>query len=402
MQPISTPEQDAAWLVENANTLLYNETWPADVLELTTLFRKQFSPARSHLLCELLELRHRAKAKFIRANEMFFHRRGLEQATDERIANYKAARILGSSRAETGRMADICCGVGGDAIALANNGKSLTIIDRDPAVALFAQANIHLHSNSNVTTIVRDARDVHFAEYTLWHIDPDRRADDQRRSDPQQCEPPLSEFLASPGLGPHGAIKLSPAADASELLDQGAELEWIGHDRECQQQIAWLGELARFPGKRTATWLDDTKESPTQIVEQDDEPIGIVEQTPRYLYEPKASVLAARLDFSIASKFGLEQLTAQAAYFASDRLINSPLLSVFEIIDEMPFHRKALGQRLAALHAKVVEIKKRGVTIDPHALQKELRRAEGDAVVLLLYKRSEAVRVVVAKRIESP
>ena len=55
--------------------------------------RGTLSPAQTHLLLEQVELRRRATAKFTHAARMFFTRIGLEQATDEWVARYKAARF---------------------------------------------------------------------------------------------------------------------------------------------------------------------------------------------------------------------------------------------------------------------------------------------------------------------
>ncbi len=57
---------------------------------------------------------------------MFFTQRGLEQATDEIVAAYKARRFRGREG-----IYDLCTGVGGDLLALANLGEA-TGFDRDP------------------------------------------------------------------------------------------------------------------------------------------------------------------------------------------------------------------------------------------------------------------------------
>lgn len=401
MDRIPTPlpkiiAEDTAWLVEHADALLANVAWPADVLDLTTRFRKQFSPSRSHLLCELLELRSRATRKFSRADKMFFYRRGFEQATDERIATYKAQRF--PTAAST---VDYCCGIGGDAIALSQSCGDFTILDREHAATTFASANIRLYSKQEFRVVVGDVQSSNAGEFDFWHIDPDRRPEDKRQSEPDRCEPPLSDFLAIGGLSGNGAIKLSPAADALELLQRGAELEWIGHDRECQQQVAWLGSLARHPGKQTATWLSkNPSDAPTTIVDQGFQAIEIASKAKRYLYEPQACVLAAGLEASLAAECGLTQLSEQAAYYVSDERIESPLLSAFEVVDDLAFHRKTLLQQLKSRDAFVAEVKKRGVTLDPNALQRELSHSkDGTPLVLLLYKKQAAIRVTIAKRL---
>jgi len=294
--------EDTAWLVAHADELLADVSWPADVLELTTRFRKQFTPARSHLLCELLELRSRAKSKFSRADKMFFYRRGFEQATDELISTYKAKRFP-----KTGNTVDLCCGIGGDAVALAQSCESVSILDREQVATTFASANIRQYTEREFRVIIDEVQSTDMRKFDYWHIDPDRRPEDRRQSAPNRCEPPLSDFLSLEGLSQHGAIKLSPAADASELLERGAELEWIGHSRECQQQIAWLGNLARHPGKQTATLLSNNShdsDEPTTIVDQGFQPIEIADEAKQFFYEPQACVLAAGLESSLAAQWG--------------------------------------------------------------------------------------------------
>ena len=58
------------------------------------------------------ELRLAAEVKFSRAAEMLFTRAGYEQSSSEAIARYRAGRLGHASR-----IADLCCGIGGDLIA---------------------------------------------------------------------------------------------------------------------------------------------------------------------------------------------------------------------------------------------------------------------------------------------
>ena len=96
---------------------LATEAAAADTpLRLGTVLRSRY-PA--DLVAEALaqhELRLLARAKFSRAMEMFFTRPGLEQASSEVVARHRAARYRAA-----GRVADLCCGIGGDLIVLAED-----------------------------------------------------------------------------------------------------------------------------------------------------------------------------------------------------------------------------------------------------------------------------------------
>jgi uncharacterized protein (DUF885 family) len=78
--------------------------------------RRGLSPVKAHLLLEQVELRRRAREKFTSADRMFFTRVGLEQATDEWVARYKAARFIAER-------AGAC-----DATAASKRARSSTIL----------------------------------------------------------------------------------------------------------------------------------------------------------------------------------------------------------------------------------------------------------------------------------
>src|SRR5690606_4135508 len=78
-------------------------------------------------------LRERARAKFRNADQMWFDRVALEQATSEAVARHKAARFQGE-------VDDLCCGIGGDTLALAEHCH-VRSIDRRPSLTLMTAWN---------------------------------------------------------------------------------------------------------------------------------------------------------------------------------------------------------------------------------------------------------------------
>jgi len=69
-------------------------------LRLSKALRKQHPPALVAAALALLELRQRGRAKFERAEDMYFTRAGLEQATAEPVAHLHAQRFRPLIRAE--------------------------------------------------------------------------------------------------------------------------------------------------------------------------------------------------------------------------------------------------------------------------------------------------------------
>ena len=73
-------------------------------------------------------------------------------------------------------------------------------------------------------------------------LDPARRRDSRRVSDPEDYAPPLSWLtdLSAQGVGSIG-VKLSPGIEHSLAGRFGAELEFLSEGGECREALLWLG-----------------------------------------------------------------------------------------------------------------------------------------------------------------
>ena len=115
------------------------------------------------------ELRLAAEAKFSRAAQML-PRAGDEQSSSEAVARYRAGKARHASR-----VADLCCGIGGDLIALAAASDVLAV-DRDETHARLALHNAAVYGRAErVTAVVADVRDVPLTGVDAVFIDPARR-----------------------------------------------------------------------------------------------------------------------------------------------------------------------------------------------------------------------------------
>ena len=115
-------------------------------LGLQARLRKVYPNELVRAALSLHELRHKAKGKFSRAAAMWFDRKGLEQSTSEAIARHKAQRFEGP-------VWDLCCGIGGDAIALAER-CDVTAVDLNTTTCLRAEWNAEA-SLSNPSCSIR-------------------------------------------------------------------------------------------------------------------------------------------------------------------------------------------------------------------------------------------------------
>ncbi len=350
--------------------------------------RRELSAEQAHLVLEQIELRRRARAKFAAADSMFFTPLGLEQATDEHVAAYKTSRFpAGLPRV------DLCCGIGGDLRAL-SSGEQAIGVDRDPAVALIAAANC-----PTAQVMAADVSDFALND-AAWHIDPDRRPKGRRTTQIELHEPPttvLRELLARTG---NAAIKLAPAADTDDPLLDDAELEWISRDRECRQLVAWFGALRRGTSDRTATIIREEGKPAHRVCGAADVIPTVTQQIRRYVFEPDAAVLAAHLVGALAEREGLHAIHAQVAYLTGDEPLTSPALSPFEVLDVLPFDEKKLKAWLRERNIGRLEVKKRGVEIEPESLRKKLRVAGEASATLILTPFAERVVAILARRVK--
>ncbi len=345
------------------------------LLQQAKLLRKTLDAQRTHLLLEQLDLQSRAREKFCHADRMLFTRQSLEQSTDELIAALKAERFPTDVP-----LADLCCGIGGDLLAIAQRGCTVAV-DRDPVMQLFAAANCRALGVRVERVDASDVRGLSFEGLAAWHLDPDRRPTGKRTTRVTNVEPSvevIDQMLAACG---DAAIKLAPATEVPEHWQSNAECQWIGSRRECRQQVVWFGGLAEHPGRHSAIMLNPAGQPSRTLVGRPALFVDIANEIGQYVYEPAPVVLAADLTGTLANEYGLQALAAGVDYLTADRIVNDGLLSGFQVKDVIPFDQRKLRGILRQRGIGRVEVKKRGVDVDTAQLQRRLSSSEqGDGI----------------------
>ncbi len=364
---------------------------------LVARLRKDLFAERAHLVIEQVELRQRAREKFSLANRMYFTRKGLEQATDERLADYKASRIP----AERDNILDFCCGIGGDLLALCRQRASLTVgVDSDPVCCLLAETNARVYGFLRGACIVfcTEFNSMPTHPASIWHCDPDRRIDGRRTMHVELFEPPLEALDCMLASNPNAAIKLAPATELPLAWFEAAEREWLGSRGECRQQVAWFGSLARHPGRNVATIVAGDGSSRTIVGLLSEEP-PLATSLGRYLYEPHAAVSAAHVTAALCREHDLAAVSEGIGYLTGDNRLADPALAAFEVREVLPFDRKQLRAWCREHSVGRLEIKKRGVAIDPQRVRAEIIGPGDNEATLLLTPLGGHVRAIVARRV---
>jgi hypothetical protein len=366
------------------------------LVKTTLELRKELGPPRTHLVIAQAELRRRAAVKFRRAEEMFFTRQLLEQATDERVAAYKAARFSPDVQ-----VIDLCCGVGGDLMAFADRGPVIAV-DRDPIATILAEANCRVNGLENVDFRLDDVSEQNLEGFAAWHLDPDRRSDGKRSIRLENHDPgpeAIEQFLAGNG---NAAVKLAPASRLREEWAEFAEVEWIGNRGECKQQVLWFNALARYPGQRAATVLQPGNAPPYTIHGLPAKNLPVAETLGRYVYEPHAAVLAAHLAGILSEQHDLPCVSPKIPYLTSDRLVSDPALACFEVEEVLPVDPKHMKSAIRERRIGNLEVKKRGVRIDPEDVRKQINPRGDESGTLIILPVNKKTSALLAHRVTPP
>ena len=362
------------------------------LVQLALRLRRELPAERTHLVLEQVDLRQRATEKFSRAPEMFFTPLGLAQATDEPLARYKARRF---PRDEP--LTDLCCGIGGDLVSL-GAGRSCVGIDRDPIAAHLAQVNAAVCGLKSATVRCDVASAAALDEAAWWHIDPDRRAAGKRTVQTERFDPPWEAIETLLARCENGAVKLAPATRLMAGVADRCQREWIESRGECRQQMAWFGQLAQQMGSCAATAIDADGGAAT-IVGMPDEAADATETVGRYVYEPCAAVRAAHLAGALCREMGAALLSGGSSYLTSERRASHPLAAAFEVLSSLPFDLRRLKEVVRQLGIGTVEVKKRGVDVDPEDVRRRLMQAEGMPGVVLIARIGLKTTAIVARRL---
>ncbi|MFI0912173.1 THUMP-like domain-containing protein [Streptomyces abikoensis] len=349
---------------------------PAQELATATRLRRDHPADLVSAALGQARLRQRAVAKFGAedAYRMFFTPNGVEQATRAGVAAYRARRFAALG---VRRLADLCCGIGGDAIALARAGIEVLAVDRDPLTCEVVRANAAALGLAELIEVrCADVTEVDTSSYDTVFVDPARRGGRGRIFDPEAYSPPLSWAVEAARKAPHAALKIAPGVP-HEAIPEDAEAEWISDGGDVKEAVLWFGT---DPGTHRATLLPGGASLVGRGL-----PDPAVRPVGRYLYEPDGAVIRAHLVAEAATELGDGGLIDETiAYVTSDELRASAYAAAYEITDVLPFNLKKLKAIVRERGIGVAVIKKRGSAVEPEELRKKLKLAGANSCVIVL------------------
>ena len=338
----------------------------------------------------LAETRRRGAAKFDRADEMWFDSIRLEQSTSEAVARHKARRFSDQV------VFDLCCGIGGDAIALAEHSE-VVAVDLDPGTCRRAAWNAEVYGVAGRLAVIRgDVEAIAIPSHAYVHVDPDRRALTEKRAKTLDAYQPGLEFLRTLAKTlPGGAFKLGPASDFdTHFRDKDFEVELISLGGECKEAAVWFGGPVSCHRRATslptgASWTD--RDGPVDAY-------AGLSPILAWIYDADPSLARAGLLDGFAKAHRLTRFVGGIDFLTSESRVVSPFLAAFEVVEVLPMDRKILKRELAARAIGTLEIKTKGVEIRPEGLRRELQLEGPNGATLLIAGGEGPATVILARR----
>jgi len=363
-----------------------------DVVRVVADLRKAgHSPGLVAAVLSQSRLRARARSKFgAFADRMLFTEIGLEQATRLSVAAQHAGRF---KRAGVKWIADLGCGIGADALALAALELEVMAVERDEVTAAIAAYNLAPWSNARVENGSAEHADLSGIDGI--YLDPARRDGAKRLKHPADWSPSLDFAFGLATRYPTG-IKLGPGIDR-DLIPADAEAQWVSVDHDVVELGLWFGALARAGIRRSALVIGD--HGTAELTAEGDSADVAVGSLGDYLYEPDGAVIRARLIGDLARTLDGRMLSSSIAYVTADAALKTPFAACFRIVAEFPLDQRALKRELAARKIGTIEIKKRGVDIDPAAFRTGLNPKGDETGTLVLTRIGEKRNALLVERV---
>jgi hypothetical protein len=366
--------------------------------------RKRFPADLLHAGLTLSALQSKARHKFPDVPWIWATPEALEQASSSAVARHKAARFRATGAS---RILDLCCGIGGDAMQLADLAP-VTAIDLSSIRTTCLRFNLEQSPPRNPVEIVTG--DIETALPSLpvdafFHIDPARRQ--AQSSGHARRSAQYADLIPGPALldrlvhqFPGGVIKLSPAVDFDSLPP--GHLELVSERGTVVQALLWVGRFTDWLPiqRRTATIVQDT---PWSYAATPETPSLEAPPLQGFLHELDGSMTRAGLAAPYARDKGLIPLTSDGGYLLGASLVRDVPLGAFRILAALPFSESRVSRALAEMPADQngpMEVKTRGRLpgVETDRLQKIWSKAAPRNLTVLIFRHADDVAAVIARR----
>ncbi|MCL1906569.1 MAG: hypothetical protein FWG08_01415 [Propionibacteriaceae bacterium] len=407
---------------------------------------RQLLPAdKAVAVLDLVTCRRRAVPKLGElAPLLYLTRDSLEQATRWDVAQWRARRLV--EYAVTS-VTDGGCGVGIDSLGFLAAGLNVIALERDPVLATFATANLRAvvgeqSTQWGPTTVQIDGpcdgacaaerasatrnaqgddplrlsarsrriqkpqscgddaapsfevRTIDLTESEDWmptedhhvlFLDPARRTSRGRSWDIKDLSPSWEFVESMIGRVPGGVVaKLAPGFPHHLLRDED-HVTWVSHHGTLVETTLWAG--LDVPSRRDVIVITKGAKGlgpQLNTLHIGDHQLPAPGPLGQYVYEPDPAIIRAGGIPDIAQLTSSHPVAESIAYLTSDLLIPTPFATAFRVIEVFPYSEKALKSWVRSTKIGTLEIKVRGLGIDPAELRPRLKLAGKTQATIIL------------------
>ncbi|MCL2470559.1 MAG: SAM-dependent methyltransferase [Propionibacteriaceae bacterium] len=390
-------------------------------LQAGEVMRRQLTAEQAAAVLSLETLRRKGRGKLgDLAEQLFLTREGLEQATRWDVARWRARQLVARG---VRQVIDAGCGLGIDALAAHQAGLAVSGIEADPVTAIMAEANLrvgtravpeqgqntaHLITTESTqrsggiehpSTQILSARieDVDLTDWladptTAIFLDPARRTARGRSWDVADLSPSW-EFVSSVIADSHGwvVVKLAPGFPR-RLLPEDADVTWVSHRGDMVETTVWSDPTSQ--GIRQAVVLNPDGESYLAA----GEPVPAPDRVGAYIYEPDPAVIRAEAVGRLARITHSHLVAESIAYLTGDEWVPTHFATGFEVLETLGFSEKALKAWVRRHEIGSLEIKTRGLNIDPAVLRRSLHLKGKNSTLVILTPTTQGSTILVVRR----
>jgi len=379
----------------------------ADPLEANSKLRKEFaqiSPeqaaqaiTQSVLRTKLTRRWNTDTSKFLLTED------GMNQATRPSVAKWRAAWIM-EKFGQSVRVLDLTCGLGFDALAMAEAGLRVHTVERDPLIADFARHNLRA---TNATVETGDSTAVSIDEYDLIFVDPMRRdpqaarkidGSTQRIFNPENWSPSW-EFITSIAQQKQVICKVAPGIDDKYISNWNTI--WISDQGDLVEAMT----ASNGSGLRSAVLLQDGA-----MATFDEAANAEIKADGQFLVVPNSAITRAGAVGAISTALNGGLVNQHIGWITSDDsslvdLIcqNRPAIAdVYQILDTTKAEPKAIAQAIREIPASAITITTRGMQIDVERMRKQISpnlQRSAPELVVALYRDDTGNKALICRRI---
>ena len=262
-------------------------------------------------------------------------------------------------------------------------------VEADEATAVLARANL------GIDVMVGDAVDLLddlASPDAAVFCDPARRTSSGRSWRVEDLRPSWS-FVQHLLADRVCCVKLGPGLPLKHVPDSVAAT-WVSDAGDLVELSLW--NRLWQPG-REAVLLPDG-----HVLDEDGWRAPEAPTTPavgEVLYEPDPAVIRAGLVDRLAGRLKAQRVHADIAYLVAAEPRDTPFATAFEVLQVLDAGERTLKGWVREQRVGTLEIKKRGVDIDPAALRRRLKPAGPNSATLVLTPTPDGARALVVRRL---